>query len=298
MAIDSSLETFLNHLSVERGASKHTLSAYRRDLYALIDYLVARGKNLATSVEDDLHQYIASLRASGLKESTIARKVVAIRSLYAFLSKESGQKNIALEINVPKIPKRLPKVLSITQITSLIESAGLNGVGIRDRALLELLYSSGARISEVIGLNAGDISSSEEGFATLLVRGKGGKDRIIPIGSFARKALNDYLVRIRPTLAAKKASNALFLNLRGGRLSRQAAWKIVLTAAKKAGLERKVSPHALRHSFATHLLDGGADIRVVQELLGHSSVTTTQIYTLVTIDKLRESYAAAHPRSR
>lgn len=298
MAIDSSLETFLNHLSVERGASKHTLSAYRRDLYALINYLVPRGKNLGTSVEDDLHQYIASLRASGLKESTIARKVVAIRSLYAFLSKESGQKNIALEINVPKIPKRLPKALSITEITSLIESAGHEGVGIRDRALLELLYSSGARISEVIGLNAGDISSSEEGFATLLVRGKGGKDRIIPIGSFARKALDDYLVRIRPTLAAKKASSALFLNLRGGRLSRQAAWNIVLTAAKKAGLERKVSPHALRHSFATHLLDGGADIRVVQELLGHSSVTTTQIYTLVTIDKLRESYAAAHPRSR
>ena len=211
-----------------------------RSLYGLIDYLVARGKNLATSVEDDLHQYIALLRASGLKESTIARKVVAIRSLYAFLSKESGQKNIALEIDVPKIPKRLPKALSITEITSLIESAGLDGVGIRDRALLELLYSSGARISEVIGLNAGDISSSEEGFATLQVRGKAGKDRIIPIGSFARKALDDYLVRIRPTLAAKKASNALFLNLRGGRLSRQAAWNIVLTAAKKAGLERKI----------------------------------------------------------
>jgi integrase/recombinase XerD len=298
VAIDSSLETFLNHLSVERGASKHTLNAYRRDLYFLLSYLAPQGKNLATAVEDDLNQYIVSLRTSGLKESTIARKVVAIRSLYAFLSKESGQKNIALEIDVPKIPKRLPKALSITEITSLIESTGLDGAGIRDRALLELLYSSGARISEVIGLNVGDISYSEEGFATLLVRGKGGKDRIIPIGSFARKALDDYLVRIRPTLAAKKASSTLFLNLRGGRLSRQAAWNIVLTAAKKAGLERKVSPHALRHSFATHLLDGGADIRVVQELLGHSSVTTTQIYTLVTIDKLRESYAAAHPRSR
>ena len=183
-------------------------------------------------------------------------------------------------------------------VSALIEAAGNDGIALRDRALIELLYSSGARVSEVVALNFRDISFLEEGVTTLLVRGKGGKDRVIPVGSFAKKAVDDYLVRIRPKLAEKRASEALFLNNRGGRLSRQGAWEIVLAAAKRAGIDSKVSPHALRHSFATHLLDGGADIRVVQELLGHSSVTTTQIYTLVTIDKLRESYASAHPRSR
>ena len=180
----------------------------------------------------------------------------------------------------------------------LIDSNPQEGVGLRDRAIIELLYSSGARVSELIALNLSDVATNAEGFATVQVRGKGGKDRIVPIGSFARKALDDYLVRQRPTLALKKPSPALFLNQNGGRLSRQSAWAIVVGAAQRAGLSEKVSPHALRHSFATHLIDGGADIRVVQELLGHSSVTTTQIYTLVTIDKLRESFAAAHPRAR
>ena len=298
MPIDNSVESFLNHLSVERGASKHTLSAYRRDLYKFVDFLEKEQSTIESAREEHLAEFITTVRKSGLKESSIARLVVALRSLFRFLAKEFGRSDIAHDFGVPKIPRRLPKALSVPDVSALIEAAGNDGIALRDRALIELLYSSGARVSEVVAINARDISFLEGGITTLLVRGKGGKDRIIPVGSFAKKAIDDYLVRIRPKLAEKRASEALFLNNRGGRLSRQGAWEIVLAAAKRAGIDSKVSPHALRHSFATHLLDGGADIRVVQELLGHSSVTTTQIYTLVTIDKLRETYASAHPRSR
>jgi integrase/recombinase XerD len=299
VVLDNSKENFLSHLSVEKGASKNTLSAYRRDLDAFEEFL-ATEKNLSleNANSDNVSEYVASLRSHGLRESSIARKLVAIRSLYRFRSRESGIVDIGKEISVPRIPKRLPKALTVSEIARLIDANSNDGNGIRDRALIELLYSSGSRISELIALNINDISTHEEGVSTLLVRGKGGKDRLIPIGSFAKKALEDYVVRVRPELAAKKSSPALFLNRQGGRLSRQSAWKIVLDAARRAGIESVVSPHALRHSFATHLIDGGADIRVVQELLGHSSVTTTQIYTLVTIDKLRESFASAHPRAR
>jgi integrase/recombinase XerD len=204
-----------------------------------------------------------------------------------------------------KIPRKLPKALSIDQIISMIEAADRPGIStsLRDRALLELLYGTGARVSELIGVNVLDVSSTSNDsgeIATVKLRGKGGKERIVPLGSFATKALLDYQVRVRPTLIAKqkKADSALFLNTRGTRLSRQSAWQIVLDAATSVGLQEKVSPHVFRHSYATHLLDGGADIRVVQELLGHASVTTTQIYTLVTIDKIRESYRSAHPRAQ
>lgn len=299
MVLDNSKENFLSHLSVEKGASKNTLSAYRRDLDTFEKFL-ATEKNLSleNANSDNISEFVASLRSHGLRESSIARKLVAIRSFYRFRSRESGIVDIGKEISVPRIPKRLPKALTVSEIARLIDANSNDGNGIRDRALIELLYSSGSRISELIALNINDISTHEEGVSTLLVRGKGGKDRLIPIGSFAKNALEDYMVRMRPELAAKKSSPALFLNRQGGRLSRQSAWKIVLDAARRAGIESVVSPHALRHSFATHLIDGGADIRVVQELLGHSSVTTTQIYTLVTIDKLRESFASAHPRAR
>ena len=207
----------------------------------------------------------------------------------------------SLEVEVPKIPKRLPKALSINEVASLIESCANEGSGIRDRAIIELLYASGARVSELIKLDIDDVaevSLAEKKTMTIKVRGKGGKERFIPVGSFAQAALSQYLVRIRPILLAQSRERALFLNSHGGRLTRQSAWNIVVEAAERSGLAGKVSPHSLRHSFATHLLDGGADVRVVQELLGHASVTTTQIYTLITIDKLRESYATAHPRSR
>jgi integrase/recombinase XerD len=298
VAIDNALASFLNHLSVERGASKHTIAAYRRDLSSLEAFLESGGAQIASASPASIRDYIANLRSHGMSEASIARRVVAIRSFFRFCSKEYGVSDISPDIDVPRIPKRLPKALSISEVNSLIDGAGSEGVQLRDRALIELLYSSGARVSEVVSLNLHDVSSTTEGVATIMVRGKGGKDRIVPVGSFARRAMDDYLVRIRPRLNEKKGSEALFLNNGGGRLSRQAAWSIVMRAAERTGLEKKVSPHALRHSFATHLLDGGADIRVVQELLGHSSVTTTQVYTLVTIDKLRESYASAHPRSR
>ena len=277
--------------------SKNTLQSYRRDLHSFQEFLSLRDRSISSAETADVEAFISSLKDGELKPSSIARTVVAIRSLYKFLARENGTVDIAREVKPPRIPKRLPKALTLTEITSLIEACGNEGISIRDRAMVELLYASGARVSEIVALDLSDLSRDEELF-TLLVKGKGGKERLVPVGRYAREALDNYLVRIRPRIAREKRSSALFLNQRGERLSRQSAWKIVLDAAKRAKIESKVSPHALRHSFATHLLDGGADIRVVQELLGHASVTTTQIYTLVTIDKLRESYALAHPRSR
>ena len=277
--------------------SKNTLQSYRRDLHSFQEFLSLRNRSISSAETADVEAFISSLKDGELKPSSIARTVVAIRSLYKFLARENSAVDIAREVKPPRIPKRLPKALTLTEITSLIEACGNEGISIRDRAMVELLYASGARVSEIVALDLSDLSRDEELF-TLLVKGKRGKERLVPVGRYAREALDNYLVRIRPTIAHEKRSSALFLNQRGERLSRQSAWKIVLDAAKRAKIESKVSPHALRHSFATHLLDGGADIRVVQELLGHASVTTTQIYTLVTIDKLRESYALAHPRSR
>ena len=209
--------------------------------------------------------------------------------------------NPAANFKPPKIGKRLPKALTIDQVMSMLNIAGTDLISSRDKALVELLYATGARVSELIDLNTLDISTfdSEAGpTTTVKLKGKGGKERVVPIGSYAVAAVNDYLVRSRPTLLKVSTQKALFLNQRGGRLSRQSAWNLVAKAAERAGLSDQVTPHSMRHSFATHLLDGGADIRVVQELLGHSSVTTTQIYTLITIDHLRESYANAHPRSK
>jgi integrase/recombinase XerD len=210
-----------------------------------------------------------------------------------------------LEIAPSKSARRLPKALSIQQIVSMIDAAFREGdpITLRDQAMLELLYSSGARVSELVGINLNDVSivqSADGEITALKLRGKGSKERIVPLGSFASKAIDNYVVRIRPALLLKNPKNnpALFLNSRGGRISRQSAWQMVLDAAAAAGVTDHVSPHVFRHSYATHLLDGGADIRVVQELLGHASVTTTQIYTLITIDKVRESYSMAHPRAR
>jgi integrase/recombinase XerD len=221
------------------------------------------------------------------------------------LQQEYGLADPTLEISPSKSARRLPKALTITQIVSMIDAAFREGqpITLRDQAMLELLYSSGARVSELIGINVNDLSSTETNdgiITTLKLRGKGSKERIVPLGSFASKAIDNYLTRVRPDLAAKnaKANSALFLNSRGSRISRQSAWQMVLDAAEAAGVTEHVSPHVFRHSYATHLLDGGADIRVVQELLGHASVTTTQIYTLITIDKVRESYSMAHPRAK
>jgi integrase/recombinase XerD len=298
------LDSFLSHLGVERGLSKNTLTAYRRDLQKLVLFLENRNLTLFDSQSDDFRDFLTELRQQGLTDASIARVTVCIRTFYKFLARDRGIEDKAHELIPPRIPKRLPKALTVSEIESLITSTALEGMGLRDRAMLELLYATGARVSEIVSLDLDDVkkSSSNEGeITTLRILGKGRKERIVPIGSFARKAIEDYIVRLRPSLqksGQKSGQRALFLNARGGRISRQSAWNIVLEAAERSGLDGKVSPHALRHSFATHLLDGGADIRVVQELLGHASVSTTQIYTLVTIDKLRESYAAAHPRAR
>lgn len=290
------LESFLSHLAVERGLSKNTIEAYRRDLSGFLTFLHIRELSLATASTNQISEYLAATRSSGRSDATLARCAVAIRTFYRFLAKDQGLIDLAKELRPMKIPRRLPKALTIAEVSELIDGAGSDGVALRNRALIELLYATGARVSEIIALDIGDLRR-ESDFSTVKLRGKGGKERIVPIGSFARLALDQYLVRIRPSLE-KGSEPALFISARGARLTRQSAWQLILKAAKNAGLERKVSPHALRHSFATHLIDGGADIRVVQELLGHASVTTTQIYTMVTIDKLRESFAAAHPRAR
>jgi integrase/recombinase XerD len=228
-----------------------------------------------------------------------------VKSFLIYCAREFAINLPTGEITSHKVSRKLPKALTVEEVSSLIDSArSLSDLtSLRDVALLELLYSTGGRVSEIIGINVPDLAkveSDDEIIQTIKLRGKGSKERIVPIGRYALAALDDYLVRVRPALVAKSGKNesALFLNARGGRLSRQSAWNIVLESAKACGLEGKVSPHVFRHSYATHLLDGGADIRVVQELLGHSSVTTTQIYTLVTIDKIRQSYVSAHPRAR
>ena len=292
------LQTFLNHCLVEKGLSKNTVNAYRKDLTGFVEFLRKSKVDIENVNADLVSNFVSELRVKGLSDSSIARKVVAIRSWYVFMEKDAGLKNEVKEYFPPKIPKRLPKALSIDEVSRLINSCDDSIIGVRNRALLEVLYATGARVSEVVSLNTADITKSEDSVVTVKVKGKGGKERLVPLGSFAQKALDQYLVRSRPVLLKKKNVAALFLNeTLGTRLSRQSGWQVVKDGAERAKITSEVSPHSLRHSFATHLLDGGADIRVVQELLGHSSVTTTQIYTLVTIDKLRESYIAAHPRS-
>lgn len=298
MTNESLIEIFLNHCAVERGLSKNTIAAYRRDLGKFNDFLKASRFEIKELNATNIYEFSAELRRSGLSDSSIARHVVAVRSLFTFLAKDQGIADVAREVVPPKIPRRLPKALTVSEVEDLINANGDDVAGIRNRALIELLYATGARVSEIVQLDVSDVGRGDSS-VTVKVRGKGGKERLVPVGTFAQRALDQYLTRSRPTLNRKLTEKALFLNEnRGTRLSRQSAWQIVLDSAKRSGLTRAISPHALRHSFATHLLDGGADIRVVQELLGHSSVTTTQIYTLVTIDKIRESYANAHPRAK
>ncbi|MEI6119471.1 MAG: site-specific tyrosine recombinase XerD [Actinomycetes bacterium] len=297
MANSNYQEEFLAHLGVEKGLSKNTLSAYKRDISRFILENPDPREVTPVSLED----HVANLRKKGLQESSISRAVVAIRNYLEFASKEGEFLNPIKDFKPPRIPKRLPKALSIEEVTSLIDSSLIEGelITLRDRALLELLYATGGRVSEIVNLSMADVAKLDGGEITSIrLFGKGNKFRVVPVGKFAQSALDQYLIRLRPTLLKEKRNDAVFLNSRGGKLSRQSAWTIVQDSSKRAGLKTEISPHSLRHSFATHLLDGGADIRTVQELLGHSSVTTTQIYTLVTIDKLRESYSQAHPRAK
>jgi len=296
---------YLDHLRIERSLADHTISAYSRDLFKFEEWLALEKINFESISAEQLLVFEVWLKSSGLSISSVNRHLSALKGFYKYISLELGMANPATDIATSKVARKLPKALSIDEITRLIESTKQEGnpISLRDCAILELLYGSGARVSEVIGVNTSDITvtQSSDGDITIVkLRGKGSKERIVPLGKFAVAAIEDYLTRTRPALAAKnsKSDPALFLNSRGKRLSRQSAWQAVLDASEKTGLSGKVSPHVFRHSYATHLLDGGADIRVVQELLGHASVTTTQIYTLVTIDKVRESYITAHPRAK
>jgi integrase/recombinase XerD len=324
------LRTYLDHLTVERGLAANTLSSYRRDLDRYLDVLTAAGvHDLAEVGQREVAAHLATLRAGDgvhppLSAASAARAASAVRGLHRFAVREGlVAHDPARDVKPPTLPRRLPKALDVTQVERLLSAAAAGGaaecgpLALRDRALLEFLYATGARISEAVGAAVDDLDTDE---GTVLLHGKGGKSRLVPVGRYARDAVDAYLVRGRPVLLAGAPSGArsaggpgragsaaagripgVFVNARGGPLSRQSAWTILRRAAQRAGLPvdgaHGVSPHTLRHSYATHLLDGGADIRVVQELLGHASVTTTQVYTLVTVERLREVYATAHPRA-
>jgi integrase/recombinase XerD len=297
--------SYLDHLAVERGSSANTLSSYRRDLRRYLRFLDAQGiDSLAEVQAATVSGFLAALREGDsdhppLSAASAARAVVAVRGLHKF-GYADGQlaTDVAREIKPPAPPRRLPKAIALEDVERLLDAADFDQtpLSVRDRALLEFLYGTGARISEAVGLDVDDLDLAAR---SVLLRGKGGKQRLVPLGSFAAKALSAYLVRVRPELVQRgRGTPRVFLNSRGGPLSRQSAWTVLRGAADKAGLGTDISPHTLRHSFATHLMEGGADVRVVQELLGHASVTTTQIYTLVTVDQLREVYAVAHPRAQ
>ncbi|RJF44962.1 site-specific tyrosine recombinase XerD [Actinomyces sp. 2119] len=304
---------YLAHLRVERGLSPHTLSAYERDLARYTRYLRHSGvHDPASATPEHVSSFLEALRtgadgARTLAVSSASRTLTAVRGWHRFLLEEgTTSEDPAADVRPPQLGRRLPKALSIEEVGRLLEAAGSGDspVSLRDRALLEVLYATGARISEAVGLVVDDL---DPGSGVLRLFGKGRKERVVPVGGYAWTALEAYLVRGRPVLAEKgRGVPEVFLNTLGRPLSRQSAWAVLQAAARRAGLsggqdvagQRHVSPHTLRHSFATHLLSGGADIRVVQEMLGHASVTTTQVYTKVTVDHLREVYATSHPRAR
>ena len=319
------ITSYLDHLAVERGLSPNTVAGYRRDLQRYADFLSSEGISEPTTITPAvLTGYAASLaegvpevagrdqeqdrklvwRHPPLAQSSAARALAAVRGLHRFAAEEGvTADNPAVRIKPPKPPRRLPKALPLDAVQALLAApGGETPIALRDTALLELLYGTGGRISEIVGLDVDELSglvSEPDEVGGLRVIGKGSKERFVPLGRYAKKAVAEYLVRGRPELARRgRGTPALLLNARGGRLSRQGAWLILQQTAERAKINTDVSPHTLRHSFATHLLDGGADVRVVQELLGHASVTTTQIYTLVTVDHLREVYLTSHPRAR
>ena len=299
------LETYLSHLRVERGLSQNTAGAYQRDLSRYVNFLRSRAVTDPSAITStDVSDFLLAIRsgadgASSLAPASASRCITAVRGWHKFIAEEGiTVDNPAAQVKPPAIAKRLPKALSISQVEALIEAANIDDspLGLRDRALIELLYATGARISEVVSLSIDDFDR-DNGVVRLF--GKGSKERLVPVGRYALAALDAYLVQSRPILGLKgTGSPAIFLNTLGRPLSRQSAWAVLQGAAKRANLSEHISPHTLRHSFATHLLNGGADVRVVQEMLGHASVTTTQIYTKVTIDHLREVYATSHPRAR
>ena len=304
---DRLIDEFLSYIQFEKGLADNTVVAYRRDLAAWQAFCKGRRKNLVRATSEDVTAFMAALRKGGFPAtkpaalSSVARMLVSLRSFYWFLAREGVlDSDPTARVGAPKRPRRLPKAIALEDVVRLVESPGDDVLGLRDRAMLETLYGAGLRISELVGIDVDDLDLDDG--AVLVRSAKGGKARRVPLGRAARHALEVYLTMTRPALAARAPARttrgALFLNARGGRLTRQGAWKILKGYARTTGLEKKVSPHTLRHSFATHMLDAGADIRVVQELLGHASLSTTQVYTLVSDTRLREVYLASHPRAR
>jgi integrase/recombinase XerD len=303
--IAAAAERYLDHLAVERGLSEHTLAAYRRDLRRYAAFLAKRDVRTPGNVEErTVRSFVASLSASThgparspYRATSVARALSAVRSFHRFLVREGvTDHDPAAAVGRPRLPRSLPRPLPVEDVRRLLDAPDPAApAGLRDRAILELLYGSGLRISELTALDVDDVDPDA---GSVRVLGKGGKEREVPVGSFARRALEAYLTRGRPALAGAATRGALFLNARGGRLSRQSCARLLGGHVRTAGIDRRVSLHTLRHSFATHLLEGGADVRVVQELLGHASVATTQIYTLVTSQHLRDVYDRSHPRAR
>ncbi|CAN5351595.1 site-specific tyrosine recombinase XerD [soil metagenome] len=304
--LDRAVDGYLRHVAIERGLATNTVAAYRRDLAAYLASLAGRGITTPEAISQaDVSAFSTELRTreeGALTASSMARMLSSVRTFHRFLVDEGlVPTDVATDVKPPKLSQNLPKAITIEQMTAVLETASGDDIqSLRDRALLELLYATGARISEAVDLNVDDVVSTEGGSVDIVrLFGKGGKQRIVPLGSYARAALEAYLVRARPIFSTRGTSTpALFLGIRGQRVSRQNAWLIIRARAEQAKIGVEISPHTFRHSFATHLLAGGADVRVVQELLGHSSVATTQIYTLVTADTLRDMYTTAHPRAR
>ncbi|GAA2888155.1 site-specific tyrosine recombinase XerD [Microbacterium esteraromaticum] len=300
MQVDRALDAYLRHVTIERGLSEHTVAAYRRDLAGYAAWLGERGIDTTDAIDPRTVTAFIADRAGAEPPpaaTSLARLQSAVRGWHRFLVREGIESDDPTgRLRPPKTPQRLPKALTIEQVERLLAAPSPDEpIGLRDRALLELLYATGARVSEAVSLDVDDLAYGD----VLRLRGKGDKERIVPIGSYARAAVDAYLTRVRPELAAKgRATARLFLGARGAPLSRQSAWLVIRAAAERAQITAEVSPHTLRHSFATHLLQGGADVRVVQELLGHASVATTQIYTHVSVDALRDIYATSHPRAR
>ena len=298
-------DRYLDHLTVERGLSVNTIAAYRRDLRRYVAFLGSRGIDRPGAVDAGaIRSFVASIAAGvhgpndhPYAASSVARVLSSVRSFHRFLVRDGVvERDPSREVTRPQLPRRLPRPLTVGEVERLVEQPqGPEPRAARDRAIVEVLYGAGLRISELVGLAVDDVDL-ETGSVRAL--GKGGKEREVPLGRHACDALGAYLTQARPALASARSHGALFLNARGGRLTRQSCGRMLTTRARHAGLEGHVSPHALRHSFATHLLEGGADVRVVQELLGHASVATTQIYTLVTRQHLREVYYSSHPRAR
>ncbi|HEX6230445.1 MAG TPA: site-specific tyrosine recombinase XerD [Actinomycetota bacterium] len=303
-ALGSQIQRFLDHLTVERGLSPNTVAAYRRDLARYAAFLRARGQDDARRVDEHaVAAHVAAVSASThgdgepYRATSVVRALSSIRAFHRFLLREGeAERDPAAAVIRPRLPRALPRPLSVEDVTRLLAQPDPSTpAGLRDRAVLETLYGAGVRVSELVGLDVDDVDLEE---GSLRVLGKGSRERDVPIGRYGREAIAAYLTRVRPAIATSRSRSALFLNLRGGRLSRQGVTGILAKHASAAGIDRHVSPHVLRHSFATHLLEGGADVRVVQELLGHASVATTQVYTLVTREHLREVYLTSHPRAR